>query len=74
MPAGEQLLEIGLAAVVRQERSRTIKVRVAGWLAALVEGGYLPAVARGYAGMVLGKLGDPREKVGRASEGLPDIV
>ncbi len=71
--AGEQLLEIGLAAVVRQERSRTIKARVAGWLAALVEGGQLAAVPRANAGMVLGRLGDPRKGVGLTSEGVPDL-
>ena len=71
--AGEQLLEIGLAAVESRHEHRAVRERVAGWLAALVAEGQLPPTERARAGMVLGKLGDPRPGVGLRPDGLPDI-
>lgn len=75
--AGEQLLEIGLAAVNSRPEHGTVRRRVAGWLAALlaapVEAGGLPAKERARAGVVLGRLGDPRKGVGRRPEGVPEI-
>ena len=71
--AAEQMLEIGLAAVEADENHRVVRDRVAGWLAALLEQGGLPAKDRARAGIVLGKLGDPRPGVG-LKEGLPDLA
>ena len=69
--AGEQLLEIGLAAVNSRPEHNVVRERVAGWLAALlsapVEAGGLPAKERARAGVVLGQLGDPRKGVVPAS-------
>ncbi len=58
--AGEQLLEIGLAALNAQEHYGAVRERVAAWLAAFVESGELAARDRVRAGNVLAKLGDPR--------------
>ena len=71
--AGEQLLEIGLAAIESRPEHRAVRGWVAGWLAALVSEGQLPAIERARAGLILGKLGDPRPGVGLRPEGLPDI-
>jgi len=62
--AGNQLLEIGLAAINKTPRTQAIKERVSGWLAASLavhpdEGG-APAVERARAGDALARLGDPR--------------
>src|SRR5208282_2583826 len=69
--AGEQLLEIGLAAVNSRPEHSTARQCVAGWLAALlaapVEAGGLPAKERVRAGVVLGGLGDPRQGVAPTS-------
>lgn len=70
--AAEQLLEIGLAAVDSEVHHRAVRDRVASWLAGLLEHGALPVKDRARAGIVLGKLGDPRKGVG-LKNGLPDI-
>ncbi len=70
--AGEQLLEIGLAAVNVREEHRAVRRRVAGWLGALLGKGALPVSERAKAGMVLGRLGDERQGVG-VKNGLPDM-
>ncbi|MFB1490063.1 MULTISPECIES: SUMF1/EgtB/PvdO family nonheme iron enzyme [unclassified Thiocapsa] len=62
--AGLQLREIGLGAVDTRDRTRAIKTRVAGWLAASLpvhpDDGGMPAPVRALAGDVLAALGDPR--------------
>jgi formylglycine-generating enzyme required for sulfatase activity len=62
--AGNQLLEIGLGAIHKSERTRAITTRVAGWLAASLpvhpDDGGASAVQRAQAGDVLVALGDPR--------------
>ncbi|MBI5829590.1 MAG: SUMF1/EgtB/PvdO family nonheme iron enzyme [Chloroflexi bacterium] len=58
--AGEQLLEIGLAALNAQEHYGAVRERVAAWLAAFVASGELAARDRVRAGNVLAQLGDPR--------------
>ena len=69
--AGEQLLEIGLAAVNSRPEHSAVRECVAGWLAALlsapVEAGGLPAKERARAGVILGRLGDPRKGVAPTS-------
>jgi formylglycine-generating enzyme required for sulfatase activity len=69
--AGEQLLEIGLAAVNSRPEHIAVRERVAGWLAALLvapgESGGLSAKERVRAGLALGRLGDPRKGVAPAS-------
>jgi len=70
--AGEALLEIGLKEVESQGRHKQVLTRVQGWLAALLGRGVLTPVDRASAGVVLGKLGDPRPGVG-LKDGLPDI-
>lgn len=62
--AGSQLLEIGLGAINKRERTRNIAARVADWLVASLpvhpdEGG-MSAVQRVRAGDTLAALGDPR--------------
>jgi hypothetical protein len=62
--AGNQLLEIGMGAINKGERTRAIAKRVAGWLVASLplhpdEGG-APAIQRAQAGDALSRLGDPR--------------
>ncbi|MEK7324367.1 MAG: SUMF1/EgtB/PvdO family nonheme iron enzyme, partial [Chloroflexota bacterium] len=59
--AGEQLLEIGLAVIDSREQYRTVRERVAGWLAALIEANALPTHERVRTGDLLGRLGDPRD-------------
>jgi formylglycine-generating enzyme required for sulfatase activity len=62
--AGAQLLEIGQGAINKDNYTRKIADRVAGWLAAALpvhpEQGGLPAKLRAQAGDVLAALGDPR--------------
>lgn len=62
--AGNQLLEIGLGAIHKSERTRAITARVAGWLAASLpvhpDDGGASAAQRAQAGDVLVALGDPR--------------
>jgi formylglycine-generating enzyme required for sulfatase activity len=70
--AGEQLLEIGLAAVNVREEHRAVRRRVAGWIGALLEKGALPVPERAKAGIVLGCLGDERPGVGLKNE-VPNI-
>jgi formylglycine-generating enzyme required for sulfatase activity len=72
--AGEQLLEIGLAGVSRQDQDRTIRKRITWWLARLVGEGHLPVRDRAAAGITLGTLGDPRPGVGLSTDGAPDIA
>ncbi|MFA7242249.1 MAG: SUMF1/EgtB/PvdO family nonheme iron enzyme [Sulfuricellaceae bacterium] len=62
--AGSQLLEIGLGAIHKGERTRAIAGRVIGWIAAglplhPLDGG-AAALRRAQAGDVLAALGDPR--------------
>ena len=71
--AGEQLLEMGLAAVGVREEHRVIRRRVAGWLGALLNQGALPVAERDKAGKALARLGDERPGVG-VKNGLPDIA
>jgi hypothetical protein len=62
--AEEALLEIGLAAVDREEEGRLLLERVRGWLvAALGADDILAVKERVEAGRVLGRLGDPRHEV-----------
>jgi formylglycine-generating enzyme required for sulfatase activity len=70
--AGEQLLEIGLAAVNMREEHRAVRRRVAGWIGALLAKGALPVSERAKAGIVLGRLGDERPGVG-LKNGVPDM-
>jgi formylglycine-generating enzyme required for sulfatase activity len=70
--AGEQLLEIGLAAVNVREEHRAVRRRVAGWIGALLAKGALPVSERAKAGIVLGRLGDERPGVG-VKNGVPSI-
>jgi formylglycine-generating enzyme required for sulfatase activity len=70
--AGRQLLEIGLAALESRAEHQVVRDRVAGWLAMILQKGVLPAAEREQAGIILGKLGDPRVGVGLKA-GLPDI-
>lgn len=62
--AGLQLLEIGLGAINKRDRTRAIAERVAGWLAASLpvhpQDGRAPARQRAQAGDTLAALGDPR--------------
>uniref|UniRef100_UPI00260550B8 SUMF1/EgtB/PvdO family nonheme iron enzyme n=1 Tax=Accumulibacter sp. TaxID=2053492 RepID=UPI00260550B8 len=62
--AGLQLLEIGLGAINKRDRTRRIAERVADWLAASLpvhpQDGGMPARQRAQAGDVLAALGDPR--------------
>ena len=62
--AGLQLLEIGLGAINKRDRTRAITERVAAWLAASLpvhpQAGGAPARQRAQAGDVLAALGDPR--------------
>jgi formylglycine-generating enzyme required for sulfatase activity len=70
--AGEQLLEIGLAAVNMREEHRAVRRRVVGWIGAVLEQGALPVSERAKAGIILGRLGDERPGVG-LKNGLPDV-
>lgn len=74
MLAGRVLTETGiyLAEELDEVEQETL-LHVRRWLAALLQGGHLPSVDRAAAGVVLAKLGDPREGVG-VSDGLPDIL
>ncbi len=72
--AGQLLVETGIGTVSQLDRDDRQKLdRVREWLAALVGGGRLPIADRVSAGIVLGKLGDPRRGVGLTAVGLPDI-
>ena len=85
--AGEQLLEIGLAAVNVREEHRTVRRRVAGWIGAALGSGTgvspvrsdshrrdarATTAERVKAGAVLARLGDERQGVG-VKNGVPDI-
>ena len=70
--AGEQLLEIGLAAVGVRPEHGVVRRRVAAWLEALLTRGALPVAERDKAGRVLARLGDERKGVGLVN-GVPDI-
>jgi formylglycine-generating enzyme required for sulfatase activity len=72
--AGEQLLEIGLAAVNVREEHLAVRRRVAGWIGALLgeKETPLPVPERVKAGAVLARLGDERKGVG-VKNGVPDI-
>ena len=74
MLAGRILIETGIyqADELDEVEQETLN-HVRQWLAALLDGGHLPPVDRAAAGVVLGKLGDPRPGVG-VVEGLPDIA
>jgi len=52
---------------------RELWAHIGKQMAALVGGGRLPLVDRLSAGIVLGKLGDPRPGVGLTKQGVPDI-
>ena len=58
--AGDVLLEMGLANVMRADDSKSLVDRVRGKLVALLERGHLNPVERAAAGDTLGTLGDPR--------------
>jgi hypothetical protein len=62
--AGTQLLEIGLGAIQKRERTRAIGARVTAWIGASLplhpHKGGLPAVQWAYAGDLLASLADPR--------------
>ncbi len=71
--AGEQLLEIGLAAIGLTPNHCTVRSQVAGWLGDLLDGGQLSVAERCKAGAVLARLGDERKGVGLGKDGLPEI-
>lgn len=62
--AGNQLLEIGLGAIRKKERTHAIAERVVDWLVAGLslhpDQGGAPAIQRAQMGDVLSQLGDPR--------------
>jgi formylglycine-generating enzyme required for sulfatase activity len=60
MLAGEQLLELGTAALESRDFSKAVRDRVASWLVALIRENALPANKRVRAAEILGRLGDPR--------------
>jgi formylglycine-generating enzyme required for sulfatase activity len=64
MLAGQQLQEIGLGAIRKDERTRAIADKVTGWivdsLATHPDDGGLPAAQRALAGELVARLGDPR--------------
>ena len=74
MLAGEQLLEIGLAAVNVREEHRAVRRRVGAWIEAVLSEKKtpLPVAERVKAGAVLARLGDERKGVG-VKHGLPEI-
>ena len=67
--AGRQLLEIGLAPLNTRVEYQTVRARVVGWLVHLLQKGCLTMAERFDAGVILGKLGDPRPGVGLSLEG-----
>jgi formylglycine-generating enzyme required for sulfatase activity len=74
MLAGQLLVETGLfRTATLSNANANLLQSVRGWLARLISGGHLPPVDRASAGVVLGKLGDPRKGVGRPADGLPNI-
>ena len=73
MLAGQLLVETGLFRAALSKANANLLQSVRGWLARLVSDGHLPSVDRASAGVVLGKLGDPRKGVGRRPDGLPDF-
>jgi len=72
--AGQLLIETRIFATEKLDVDDQQKLgRVRHRLAALVGGGRLPLVDRLSAGIILGKLGDPRPGVGLTKQGVPDI-
>ena len=72
--AGQLLVETGIGLTQPTDADEAQRrQQVVGWLEPLVAGGHLPPVDRAQAGIILGKLGDPRPGVG-LKEGLPDLA
>ncbi len=71
--AGKMILEIGVELVKGSEASSLVWERVRWWLAELLTKSELPATERAAAGIVLGRLGDPRKGVG-CKDGVPEFA
>ena len=72
--AGEVLVEMGLSRVRESALGRDLVERVRHRLAMLVETERLSPHERAEAGVVLGRLGDPRPGTGVTPDGMPNIV